>query len=247
VTINSSTLVDGTNDGLASNYSLATGQTVAAAITAKALTATAVAANKVYDGNATATSTLTLSGLIGTETLTTSGVGSTFNDKDVADATTVTVTASTLLDGTNGGLASNYSLATGQTVAAAITAKALTVIVDDNHSMTQGGSVPNLTYAIAGASLVNDDTLTGALTTVATSSSSAGTYGITQGTLTNEQNPNYSITFGADNLIILPTVVRAPVMVATLLPRSEAFNAPSSSSEEGEQEDDEEDDSSAFK
>ena len=110
--------------------------------------------------------------------------------------------------------------------------------------MTQGGSVPNLTYAIAGASLVNDDTLTGALTTVATSSSSAGTYGITQGTLTNEQNPNYSIAFVADNLIILPTVVRAPVMVATPLPRSEASNAPSSSSEE---EDDEEDDSSALK
>ena len=215
-------------------------------ITPKALTATAVAADKVYDGNPTASSVLTLSGLIASETLTTSGVGSTFNDKDVADATTVTVTASTLLDGTNGGLASNYSLATGQTVAAAITAKALTVIVDDNHSMTQGGSVPNLTYAIAGASLVNDDTLTGALTTVATSSSSAGTYGITQGTLTNEQNPNYSIAFVADNLIILPTVVRAPVMVSTLLPRSKAFNAPLPSSEEGE-EDDEEDDSSAFK
>jgi filamentous hemagglutinin family protein len=217
---------------------------ITGAITPKALTATAVAADKVYDGNPTASSVLTLSGLIASETLTTSGVASTFNDKDVLDANTVTVTAATLVDGSNGGLASNYSLATGQTVAAAITAKALTVIVDDNHSMTQGGSVPNLTYAIAGASLVNDDTLTGALTTVATSSSSAGTYGITQGTLTNEQNPNYSITFGADNLIILPTVIRAPVMVATLLPRSKAFNAPLSSSEE---EEDAEDDSSALK
>jgi hypothetical protein len=54
--------------------------------------------------------------------------------------------------------------------------------------------------------------------------------------------------FGADNLIILPTVIRVPVMVATLLPRSKAFNAPlSSSEEEEEEEEDAEDDSSALK
>jgi hypothetical protein len=47
VTANSNTLEDGT--GLASNYSLATGQTVASAITTKALTATIAAAiNQIY-------------------------------------------------------------------------------------------------------------------------------------------------------------------------------------------------------
>ena len=107
----------------ASNYTI----TYAAGIhtvVQKALTAVATAANKAYDGNTTASSTLALSGLIGSETLTTSGVGSTFNDKDVADASTVTINSLTLVNGNYGGRAANYSLATGQTDSAVITAKA---------------------------------------------------------------------------------------------------------------------------
>ena len=51
VTVNSTALADGANGGLASNYSLAAGQTAAAHITPKALTATAQRTNKVYDGD----------------------------------------------------------------------------------------------------------------------------------------------------------------------------------------------------
>jgi len=81
-------------------------------ITAKALTLTASSvANKVYDGsiNATVNSPGTLQGLIGTETLTLNGITGTFASAAIGSAKPVTV-AATLADGTNGGLASNYTL-----------------------------------------------------------------------------------------------------------------------------------------
>ena len=99
----------------------------AANISAKALTATVAAASRVYDGSTTAANTLTVAGFVGTETVTATG-GATFNSKDVAAANTVTINSTTLADGTNGGLASNYSLhLTGQTIGSTITAKALTI------------------------------------------------------------------------------------------------------------------------
>ena len=65
--------------------------------------------------------TLTLSGLIGTETLGQT-VTSTFSDKNVGTAKTVTVNSIVLADGSNGGLASNYSISAGQTTTANINA-----------------------------------------------------------------------------------------------------------------------------
>ena len=89
-------------------------------ISPKTLTATASASNKVYDGLTTATTTLTFSGLVGSETLGQT-VASTFSDKNVATGKTVTVNSITLADGSNGGLAANYSISTGQTTTANIT------------------------------------------------------------------------------------------------------------------------------
>ncbi|MBU3642285.1 YDG domain-containing protein, partial [Polynucleobacter sp. Fuers-14] len=66
------TLAGGTNSGVASNYSLAN-NTTTGNITAKALTiGTATANNKTYDGTTTATMSAlgTLSGFIGSETVT---------------------------------------------------------------------------------------------------------------------------------------------------------------------------------
>ena len=68
VTVNSITLSDGDNGGLASNYSISTGQTTTANITAKALTIDGItASNKTYNGNTTATidaSAATFTGLV---------------------------------------------------------------------------------------------------------------------------------------------------------------------------------------
>ena len=82
--------------------------------------------NKTYDAISSATATLTLSGLVGSETLGTTNA-STFNNKNVGTGKTVTVNSITLADGTNGGLAANYSISAGQTTTANITAKSLTV------------------------------------------------------------------------------------------------------------------------
>ena len=115
------TLTGSVSGADAANYSFTHQANTTADITTKALTATASAANKVYDGNNTALTTLSLSGLVGSETLN-STVWSTFDTKDVGIGKTVTVNSITLSDGTNGGLAANYSLGVGQTTAADILA-----------------------------------------------------------------------------------------------------------------------------
>ena len=83
-------------------------------INTKTLTTSASASNKTYDGGTSATVTLTFSGLIGSETLGQS-VSATFSDKNVGTGKTVTVNSITLSNGSNGGLASNYSISSGQT------------------------------------------------------------------------------------------------------------------------------------
>ena len=115
------TLTGSVSGADAANYSFTHQANTIADITTKALTATASATNKMYDGNTTASTILSLSGLVGSETLN-STVGSTFDTKDVGTGKTVTVNSITLSDGTNGGLAANYSLGAGQTTTADILA-----------------------------------------------------------------------------------------------------------------------------
>jgi hypothetical protein len=122
VTLSGATLA-GTDAG---NYSVINQADLAADITTKALTATISAVSKIYDGTLTALPVFTIAGLVGMETVTATGAA-TFNTANVATANQVTANSNTLANGTNGGLATNYSLATGQTVASTITAKALTL------------------------------------------------------------------------------------------------------------------------
>ena len=106
------------------NYSFTDQSTTTGNIVPKVLTATASASNKTYDGGTTASTTLTFTGLVGSETLGQT-VGSTFDNKNVGSNKTVTVNSITLADGS--GLAANYSISAGQTTTANITAKSLTV------------------------------------------------------------------------------------------------------------------------
>jgi hypothetical protein len=74
-------------------------------------------------------------------------------------------------------------------------------ITADNQSSAYGAALPTLTYSYSG--LVNGDTggvFSGALTTTATPTSDAGTYAITQGTLS--AGSNYTITFTPGTLTI---------------------------------------------
>ena len=76
----------------------------------------------------TANATLfSLTGMLDDETLTVSSVGSTFSDKNVSDNKIVSINSYTLVNGVNGGLALNYSLAPGLSAQADISAKTLTV------------------------------------------------------------------------------------------------------------------------
>ena len=96
-------LLDGT--GLASNYTITSNSF---AITQRVLSSSG---SRLYDATTTASSSdLTLSNLIGSETLTLSGSG-TLSDANVADNKTVSLNTLSIADNT--GLASNYTLSGG--------------------------------------------------------------------------------------------------------------------------------------
>ena len=101
--------------------------------------------SREYDATADVASTIfTISGTVGTETLTLTGSG-TVADKNIGTDKVVTLGTLALADGTDGGLATNYNLASGT---ADITATNLTVsgltasnkIYDGNTDATLGGT-----------------------------------------------------------------------------------------------------------
>ena len=147
------------------NYSITNHPTITADVAVKALTATASTANKVYDGTTTATTTLTFTGLVGSETLGQT-VGSTFNNKNVGTGKTVTVNSITLADGTNGGLAANYSISPGQTSTANVTAKALTVsgITASNKTYDANTTATLNTGGVTYTGLIGGDVFNGTYT-----------------------------------------------------------------------------------
>ena len=106
-------VITNTNTGSASNYNFTLGErppTRPANITAKPLTVMGTTvANKAYDGNTNATvSPGTLGGLVGDETLDVAAAGELDNPNPGLRTALVRYTLS---NGSNGGLASNYSLA----------------------------------------------------------------------------------------------------------------------------------------
>ena len=118
VTIGGITLADGTNGGLASNYTVSSTATSTGTIDPKVLTLNVMVANKVYDGTTAATllnNNVGLSGFVGNETVT--GLyagGATFADKNVGSSKAVTVTGIALINGANGGLGSGKGPGYGQ-------------------------------------------------------------------------------------------------------------------------------------
>ena len=159
-------MADGTNGGLAANYSISAGQTTTANITAKALTVSGItASNKTYDGSTNVTldaSSVAYSGLVSGDTFNGTYTGA-FTDKNVGVGKTVTITPSY-----SGADVSNYSITNHADVTANITAKALTVSGITASDKTYDGSV---TATMDGTSavysgLVSGDTFTGSYTGV---------------------------------------------------------------------------------
>jgi len=155
----------------AGNYTLTPHSTVSNTITAKALTISGLSsANKIYDGTTTAivngTAALQFTETAGSGTTSdgkaytgdtvslTGTVNGTFNDKDVADATTVTFSGLSL----TGADAGNYTLTPHSTASQRISAKALTIIttVDDK---TYDGTTNATIHARTLNGLIGEETL----------------------------------------------------------------------------------------
>jgi len=180
---------------LLSNYTLPTSASGAASIRPAPLTATVAAPGKTYDGTRTATPTLTITGgLVGTETVTATGTAS-FNSKDVLTANLVTVNTTALVNGSNGGLASNYSLAAGETVASSITPLAITLsgtpafsnkVYDGTTLATLTGSTLNGVIsgdiATLAGTFASPNVGTGIAVTVTLGGAAAGNYTLTGAT-----------------------------------------------------------------
>jgi hypothetical protein len=160
------------------NYTITDQATINVAdISAKVLTAVFIAADKVYDGMKTANATLfSLTGMLDDETLTVSSVGSTFSDKNVDDNKTVTINSYTLVNGSYGGLAINYSLASDLTTQANISTKTLTVSgLKATDKVYDGNNVAALTGNAAVTILGGDSVTLGGTTKAVFNNESIGT------------------------------------------------------------------------
>ena len=196
VTVDSVSLSNGANGDLASNYSLSAGQTTAAFITPATLTASVTAPNKVYDGTTTATPLLTITaGLVGAEQINVSGTAN-FNSKNVLTANLVTVDSVSLSNGASGDLASNYSLASGQTTAAQITPASLTVTDIAAASAVTGSFKPGAAVLVG---VIGADKVSGSVALDNPVESTpgflqVGSYKQTVNALAGEDASNYVVT-----------------------------------------------------
>ena len=189
--------VSGTN---ASNYTL-TQPTATANITAASLTVTAKGVNKIYDGTADATVTLSDNRIAG-DVFTDSYAIAAFTNSLVGTNKNISVTGISV----SGADATNYFLLnTNASTTASITAAKL-LVAADNLSRAFGVTNPPLTYTFTG--LVNGETavvLSGkpTLTTTAKTNSAVTNYPITivKGTLASS---NYVFSFTNGVLSVTP-------------------------------------------
>jgi hypothetical protein len=179
------------------------------AVSAKTITASITASNKIYDGGAAAAiASRALAGVVGGDIVNLIGGTASFADKNVGAGKTVIATGLSL----GGASATNYLLAsTSATTAADITPVTLRVQADD-QTRAYGTTNPVLTVSYLG--FVNSEgtnVLSGApsVSTTATTNSLAGTYPITvsAGTLSAA---NYSFSFLSGQLTVTAPAVVLP-------------------------------------
>jgi len=190
------TLTNGS--GIASNYILPTLNVANAPVTINPVTALVVvgatAQGKTYDGTTSVTlsNTGSLQGLIGNQTLTLTEAGA-FATANAGSAVNV-VMNDRITDGTNGGLASNYSLTQPTYVTATIAKAPLGITVTGTYTasttiapsaFTVNGLVNNETITTLSAATLHDANVTTANNyvqsiAIATGTANANNYVITQ-------------------------------------------------------------------
>ena len=195
------------------NYVLLQPSGLAGTITPKALSVSGTtASNKIYDGS-TAASIIdvgVLSGLVGNQSLNLSTYAN-FASPNVGVGTTVNVNYS-LLNGSNGGLASNYSLAP-VSIAANITPAPLTVMANDAAKfVTQSdpvayggvsykGLVNGETASVVSLGSISSSAVTSNLCALPCVNLPVGTYALTASGFSAS---NYSISYDPGVLTVIP-------------------------------------------
>jgi hypothetical protein len=159
-------------------------------IAPKGITVTADGQTKTY-GDADPALTYVAAGLVGSDTL--SGLLTRDSGETVAGSPYAILQGS-VTDANN----TNYSI-TYNGANLAITTKAITVTADP-QTKTYGDADPPLTYVAVG--LVGSDVLDGALTRDPGETVVGSPYAILQGTVSDANNSNYSITYTGANLTI---------------------------------------------
>ena len=126
-------LADGSNGGIASNYTLSSG-THDFTINRRIIS---LSGTRLYDAttNAVASDLSTHSNLVGSQTLALSGTG-TITSKNVGSNKTVSIGTLALGDGSNGGLAANYTLS-GGTHQLTVNQRPLNATLPDNMMQVQ--------------------------------------------------------------------------------------------------------------
>jgi hypothetical protein len=193
-TLTPSGSVNDNNGG--NNYQLSFVNNTNGEITAKELTASFTADNKVYDGNDSANiATRTLQGMLGNEDVSLDGGTAKFNDKNVANGKTVSATGFTLA----GADKDNYKLEAGPwTTQANITPKELTGSFTAENKVYDGTTDATIaTRSLSGEVSGDDVSLSGGTATFGTASAGQGkTVSATDFTLAGNAKANYTLKAG---------------------------------------------------
>ncbi|NBT24314.1 fibronectin type III domain-containing protein, partial [bacterium] len=150
------------------NYSLPAQPSLSADITAKELTGSFTANNKVFDNSTTATvATRAVTGKIGSEDVNHTGGTATFADVDVANGKTVTLESATL----TGADAGNYTLTSVSTTTANITQGAAAITFG---ALPAGKKVGDAAFSAGATTTLGTISYSSANTAVATVNASTG-------------------------------------------------------------------------
>jgi hypothetical protein len=157
ITTSGVTVTDG-NSG--SNYNVSYANNTSSTITPAVLTIDAVANDKNYDGSNVATiNSYGFSGLIGPETVVGTNTGALFIDKNAGSSKAVTISGVSLIDGSSGGLAANYSVLGSAATTATIAPAVLSLAASANDKMydrTEAASL--IAYGLSG--FIGSETVT---------------------------------------------------------------------------------------
>ncbi|HEX6858907.1 MAG TPA: YDG domain-containing protein [Caulobacteraceae bacterium] len=197
VTISGATLI-GDDAG---NYTVTMPTSALADILQKAITASATADDKTYDGDTTGSGTISFTGVVEGDAVSTTGATWTFEDKNAGTDKTVTISGATL----TGDDAGNYTVTLPTSALADILQKAITASATANDKTYDGDTAGSGTISFTGVIEGDAVTTTGATWTFDNKNAGADkTVTISGATLSGDDAGNYSVT--------LPTSALADIL-----------------------------------